>query len=111
MHDPLITDHQESGRLLPAATCLRWRSRPVVTLEFDAQNLMGATSGLDTLAEHGFTYSLPGDPTDAAPWHTRTWRDADGVLFVSYGQVDAARAAACHARLAAAAAGREEAAR
>ncbi len=80
------------------AVLLARRGRPVVAVEFDAQNLMGATLGLDTLAEHGLAHSLLGD---AAPWHAHTWRNADGVLFVPYGQVDAAGAAACDARLAA----------
>ncbi|ARF84555.1 putative cellulose synthase [Burkholderia cenocepacia] len=57
---------------------------------------MGATLGLDTLAEHGLAHSLLGG---AEPWHAHTWRNADGVLFVPYGQVDAAEAAACDARL------------
>ncbi|MBR8145259.1 cellulose synthase operon protein YhjQ [Burkholderia sp. AU19243] len=83
------------------AVLLARRGRSVVALELDAQNLMGATLGLDTLAEHGLAQSLLGHPTDAAPWHAHTWRNADGVLFVPYGQVDAARAAACDARLAA----------
>ncbi|AFQ48462.1 cellulose biosynthesis protein BcsQ [Burkholderia cepacia] len=80
------------------AVLLARRGRPVVAVEFDPQNLMGATLGLDTLAEHGLAHSLLGDP---APWHAHTWRNADGVLFVPYGQVDAADAAACDARLAA----------
>jgi cellulose synthase operon protein YhjQ len=83
------------------AVLLARRGRPVVAVEFDAQNLMGATLGLDTLAEHGLAHSLLADPADAAPWHAHTWRNADGVLFVPYGQVDAAGAAACDARLAA----------
>ncbi|KGB99834.1 cellulose biosynthesis protein BcsQ [Burkholderia cepacia] len=80
------------------AVLLARRGRPVVAVEFDAQNLMGATLGLDTLAEHGLAHGLLGG---AEPWHAHTWRNADGVLFVPYGQVDAAGAAACDARLAA----------
>ncbi|MBY4804192.1 cellulose biosynthesis protein BcsQ [Burkholderia cepacia] len=79
------------------AVLLARRGRPVVAVEFDAQNLMGATLGLDTLAEHGLAQSVLGG---AEPWHAHTWRNADGVLFVPYGQVDAAGAAACDARLA-----------
>ncbi|WP_175761588.1 cellulose biosynthesis protein BcsQ [Burkholderia anthina] len=78
------------------AVLLARRGRPVVAVEFDAQNLMGASLGLDTLPERGLAHSLLGD---AAPWHAQTWRNADGVLFVPYGQVDAAGAAACDARL------------
>ncbi|AOI78385.1 cellulose biosynthesis protein BcsQ [Burkholderia sp. NRF60-BP8] len=80
------------------AVLLARRGRPVVAVEFDAQNLMGATLGLDTLAERGLAHGLLGG---AEPWHAHTWRNADGVLFVPYGQVDAAGAAACDARLAA----------
>ncbi|MBN3751204.1 cellulose synthase operon protein YhjQ, partial [Burkholderia sp. Se-20373] len=80
------------------AVLLARRGRPVVAVEFDAQNLMGATLGLDSLAEHGLAQSLLGG---GEPWHAHTWRNADGVLFVPYGQVDAAGAAACDARLAA----------
>ncbi|CAB3761430.1 cellulose synthase operon protein YhjQ [Burkholderia puraquae] len=80
------------------AVLLARRGRPVVAVEFDAQNLMGATLGLDSLAEHGLAQSVLGG---AEPWHAHTWRSADGVLFVPYGQVDAAGAAACDARLAA----------
>jgi hypothetical protein len=40
-------------------------------------------------------------PTLPAPWHAQGHRNADGVLFVPYGQIDAADAAACDARLAA----------
>ncbi|KAG8151732.1 cellulose biosynthesis protein BcsQ [Burkholderia catarinensis] len=80
------------------AVLLARRGRPAVAVEFDAQNLMGATLGLDTLAEHGLAQSMLGG---AEPWHAHTWRSADGVLFVPYGQVDAAGAAACDARLAA----------
>ncbi|MCA8244011.1 cellulose biosynthesis protein BcsQ [Burkholderia sp. AU32262] len=78
------------------AVLLARRGRPVVAVEFDAQNLMGAALGLDTLAEHGLAHGLLGG---AEPWHTHTWGNADGVLFVPYGQVDAAGAAACDARL------------
>ena len=81
-----------------ARVLLARRGRPVVAVEFDAQNLMGATLGLDSLAEHGLAQSLLGG---GEPWHAHTWRNADGVLFVPYGQVDAAGAAACDARLAA----------
>ncbi|RQT21200.1 cellulose biosynthesis protein BcsQ [Burkholderia contaminans] len=80
------------------AVLLARRGRPVVAIEFDAQNLMGATLGLDSLAEHGLAQSVLGG---GEPWHAHTWRNADGVLFVPYGQVDAAGAAACDARLAA----------
>ncbi|MGU3776505.1 cellulose biosynthesis protein BcsQ [Burkholderia metallica] len=80
------------------AVLLARRGRPVVAVEFDAQNLMGATLGLDTLAEHGLAQSVLGS---AEPWHAHTWRNVDGVLFVPYGQVDATGAAACDARLAA----------
>ncbi|MBN3837751.1 cellulose biosynthesis protein BcsQ, partial [Burkholderia sp. Ac-20344] len=78
------------------AVLLARRGRPVVAVEFDAQNLMGATLGLDSLAEHGLAQSVLGG---AEPWHAHTWRSADGVLFVPYGHVDAAGAAACDARL------------
>ncbi|RQS22120.1 cellulose synthase operon protein YhjQ [Burkholderia sp. Bp8992] len=80
------------------AVLLARRGRPVVAIEFDPQNLMGAALGLDTLAEQGLAQSVLGG---AEPWHTHTWRNADDVLFVPYGQVDAADAAACDARLAA----------
>ncbi|MBR8061277.1 cellulose biosynthesis protein BcsQ [Burkholderia dolosa] len=80
------------------AVLLARRGRPVVAVELDAQNVMGALLGLDTLPDDGLARSL----LDAAePWHATTWRNADGVLFVPYGQVDAADAAACDARLAA----------
>jgi cellulose synthase operon protein YhjQ len=78
------------------AVLLARRGRPVVAVEFDAQNLMGAMLGLDSLAEHGLAQSVLGG---AEPWHAHTWRNADGVLFVPYGQLDAAGAAACDARL------------
>ncbi|HDR9838560.1 TPA: cellulose synthase operon protein YhjQ [Burkholderia multivorans] len=80
------------------AVLLARRGRPVVAVEFDPQNLMGALLGLDTLADAGLAQSLLGG---AEPWHAHTWRNADGVLFVPYGPVDAAGAAACDARLAA----------
>ncbi|MBU9293487.1 cellulose synthase operon protein YhjQ [Burkholderia multivorans] len=80
------------------AVLLARRGRPVVAVEFDPQNLMGALLGLDMLADAGLAQSLLGG---AEPWHAHTWRNADGVLFVPYGPVDAAGAAACDARLAA----------
>ncbi|KVP20083.1 cellulose biosynthesis protein BcsQ [Burkholderia ubonensis] len=80
------------------AVLLARRGRPVVAVEFDPQNLLGAHLGLDTLSGAGLAQSLLGDPE---PWHAHTWRSADGVLFVPYGHVDAAQAAACDARLAA----------
>ncbi|KWI61606.1 cellulose biosynthesis protein BcsQ [Burkholderia pseudomultivorans] len=80
------------------AVLLARRGRPVVAVEFDPQNLMGAALGLDTPPDAGLAQSLL-DPS--RPWHAHTWRNADGVLFVPYGPVDAAGAAACDARLAA----------
>lgn len=80
------------------AVLLARRGRPAVAVEFDPQNLLGAHLGLDTLSEAGLAQTLLGAPE---PWHAHTWRNADGVLFVPYGRVDAAQAAACDARLAA----------
>ncbi|AOJ13197.1 cellulose biosynthesis protein BcsQ [Burkholderia vietnamiensis] len=83
------------------AVLLARRGRPVVAVEFDVQNLMGATLGLDTPAARGLAHGLLARADAAAPWHAQTYRNADGVLFVPYGQIDAADAAACDARLAA----------
>lgn len=80
------------------AVLLARRGRPVVAVDFDPQNLLGASLGLDTLAETGLAQTLLGDDS---PWHAQTWRSADGVLFVPYGHVDAAGMAACEATLAA----------
>ena len=78
------------------AVLLARRGRPVVAIDFDPQNLLGAHLGLDTLAERGLAQTLLGAD---APWHAHTWRSADNVLFVPYGLVDAAGAAGCEARL------------
>ncbi|MGU7775406.1 cellulose biosynthesis protein BcsQ [Burkholderia sp. MR1-5-21] len=80
------------------AVLLARRGRPAVAVEFDPQNLLGASLGLDTVPASGLAQTLLGGPE---PWHAQTWRNADGVLFVPYGHVDAAQAAACEARLAA----------
>ncbi|WP_179404695.1 cellulose biosynthesis protein BcsQ [Burkholderia guangdongensis] len=80
------------------AVLLARRGRAVVAVDFDPQNLLGAHLGLDTLAASGLAAALAGG---GEPWHAHTWRSADGVLFVPYGQVDAAGVATCEARLAA----------
>ncbi|KVK75790.1 cellulose biosynthesis protein BcsQ [Burkholderia sp. MSMB1498] len=80
------------------AVLLARRGRPVVALDFDPQNLLGVPLGLDAFASAGIAHALSGA---AAAWHAHTWRSADGVLFVPYGDVDPAQALACDLRLSA----------
>jgi cellulose synthase operon protein YhjQ len=80
------------------AVLLARRGRQVVALDFDPQNMLGAHLGIDGFAAAGIARALL-DETGA--WHTHTWRNAEGVLFVPYGAVSLAQGARCDARLAA----------
>jgi len=63
------------------AVLLARRGRPVVAVDFDPQNLLGAHLGLDELPTSGIGAAITTD----VPWHAHTWRNDDGVLFVPYG--------------------------
>lgn len=63
------------------AVLLARRGRPVVAVDFDPQNLLGAHLGLDELPPSGIGAAITTD----VPWHAHTWRNEDGVLFVPYG--------------------------
>jgi cellulose synthase operon protein YhjQ len=80
------------------AVLLARRGRQVVALDLDPQNMLGAHLGIDGFAPAGIAQALL-DETVA--WHTHTWRNAEGVLFVPYGAVSLAQGAHCDARLAA----------
>ncbi|MGF6778216.1 cellulose biosynthesis protein BcsQ [Paraburkholderia sp. GAS334] len=81
------------------AMLLARRRRPVVAIDFDPQNLLGAHLGLDTLSHTGIASAIA-DSTFA--WHAGTWRNSEGVLFVPHGQLTLTQLAACEARLASA---------
>lgn len=80
------------------AVLLARRGRPVVALDFDPQNMLGAHLGLDCLAPAGLAQAML-DENEA--WHAHTWRNSEGVLFVPYGAVSLEQGARCDARLAA----------
>ncbi|MFM0727344.1 cellulose biosynthesis protein BcsQ [Paraburkholderia strydomiana] len=80
------------------AVLLARRGAQVVALDFDPQNMLGVHLGIDGLAPAGLAQALL-DETHA--WHAHTWRNAEGVLFVPYGEVSLAHSARCDARLAA----------
>ncbi|NKJ48016.1 cellulose synthase operon protein YhjQ, partial [Burkholderia sp. SG-MS1] len=80
------------------AVLLARRGRQVVALDFDPQNMLGAHLGIDGLARAGLAQALL---DENCAWHAHTWRNAEGVLFVPYGEVSLAHGARCDARLAA----------
>jgi cellulose synthase operon protein YhjQ len=80
------------------AVLLARRGRQVVALDFDPQNMLGAHLGIDGFAPAGIAQALL---DEAGAWHTHTWRNAEGVLFVPYGAVSLAHSAHCDARIAA----------
>ncbi|MEC5407297.1 cellulose biosynthesis protein BcsQ [Paraburkholderia sp. MPAMCS5] len=65
------------------AMLLARRGRPVVAVDFDPQNLLGAHLGLDELPPAGIGAAITSD----APWHAHTWSNEEGVLFVPYGEM------------------------
>jgi cellulose synthase operon protein YhjQ len=79
------------------AVLLARRRRAVVALDFDPQNLLGAHLGLDALSPSGIASALvDGNHT----WHSSTWRNTEGVLFVPHGQLTLPQLAAAESRLA-----------
>jgi cellulose synthase operon protein YhjQ len=80
------------------AVLLARRARQVFALELDAQNILGAYLGLDALVPRGLVHALF---DGGQPWHTESFRSADGVMFVPYGALDATHIAASEAALAA----------
>nr|WP_260428501.1 hypothetical protein [Burkholderia stagnalis] len=84
-------------RDVPVRAVRGFRARAVHALQVvDAQR--AAHAGAMT---PGAAPAKVGELGVAAPSRAHTWRNDNGVLFVPYGQVDAAAAAACDARLAA----------
>ncbi|MDR5856202.1 cellulose biosynthesis protein BcsQ [Caballeronia sp. LZ062] len=67
------------------AVLLARRSRQVFAIELDAQNILGAYLGLETLAPRGLVHAL----LDSSDWHAESFRNEDGVMFVPYGALDA----------------------
>jgi cellulose synthase operon protein YhjQ len=80
------------------AVLLARRGRQVVALDLDPQNMLGAHLGIDGIAPFGIAQALLDDHT---AWHAHTWRNAEGVLFVPYGEVSLGEGTRCDARLAA----------
>ncbi|HWX10693.1 MAG TPA: cellulose biosynthesis protein BcsQ [Trinickia sp.] len=80
------------------AVLLARRGRPVVALDLDPQNLLGAHLGLDTLAQTGLGNALSGE---SDVWGAPTWRNGEGVLFAPYGELSVAQRTAAEAGLAA----------
>lgn len=80
------------------AVLLARRSRPVVALDLDPQNMLAAHLGLDTFAHEGLAQAMAGQ---VPPWQGNTWRNAEGVLFAPHGETTLAERTAYEARLAA----------
>jgi len=80
------------------AVLLARRDRPVVALDLDPQNMLGAHLGLDSFAQAGLGHAMAGR---IAPWRGNTWRNAEGVVFAPHGETTLAELAASEARLAA----------
>jgi cellulose synthase operon protein YhjQ len=79
------------------AVLLARRHRPVVALDLDPQNMLGAHLGLDAFAKAGLGQAMAGR---ARPWRGDTWRNAEGVLFAPHGETPLADLTAYEARLA-----------
>ncbi|CAN7674989.1 cellulose biosynthesis protein BcsQ [Trinickia sp. LjRoot230] len=78
------------------AVLLARRRRPVVALDLDPQNLLGAYLGLDAFASTGLgTAIVKGEHA----WDTQTWRNGDGVLFAPYGALTGAMRSEVDVRL------------
>lgn len=80
------------------AVLLARRNRPVVALDLDPQNMLGAHLGLDTFPPAGLGQAMAGRVT---PWSGNTWRNAEGVLFAPHGETTLAELTAYETRLAA----------
>ena len=80
------------------AVLLARRNRPVVALDADPQNMLGAHLGLDAFPQAGLGHAMAGR---AAPWRGDTWRNAEGVLVAPHGEMTVAELTAYEARLAA----------
>src|SRR4051794_3354880 len=57
--------------------------RPVLAGGFDPQDLLGPHLRPDEWPADGIGAAI----ASGAPWHARTWRNDDGVLFVPHGDV------------------------
>lgn len=80
------------------AVLLARRHREVVALELDTQNLLGAHLGLEEFPRAGLGTAIVERDT---AWHAHTWRNADGVLFVPFGELTGSERVQADAKLAA----------
>lgn len=78
------------------AILLARRGRPVVAIDLDPQNMLGAHLGLNTFARAGLGQAMAGQ---AEPWRGHTWRNAEGVLFAPHGETTLAERTAYEVRL------------
>ncbi|TAM87070.1 MAG: cellulose synthase operon protein YhjQ [Candidimonas sp.] len=80
------------------AVLLARAAQPVVVVELDPQNVLGTFLGLARAPATGLaSRALDG----GSPWRGATYRSADGVLFVPFGDLDADRLLDLEGRLAA----------